>query len=209
MQLWGYVVMPALAVGGAASSMAAQNVGAGLWARVERTAQAGVLLNLALTGLLIALLYAVQDPLIALFLPGGPEALAVTRRVNELGLWGHMMLGVAFVLFAVVRATGAVLAPLAILAISLLAVRIPLALWLEPRIGAEAVWWTAPVSMGVAMLLAIAYYRFGGWRTARMLPAGGSRSGSASEGTQAPGSTSPPAVLAQPEPVPASAPGGG
>lgn len=171
MQLWGYVVMPALAVGAAASSTAAQNVGAGLWPRVERTARAGVLLNLALTGTLIALIYAIERPLIALFLPGGESALAVTSRVNALGLWGHLMLGVAFVLFAVVRATGAVMAPLVILAISLIGVRIPLALWLEPRIGAEAVWWTAPVSMAVAMLLAILYYRFGNWRAARMLPA--------------------------------------
>ena len=174
MQLWSYVVMPALAVGAAASTTAAQNVGAGLWARVERTALAGIALNLALTGALILVVYAVERPLIALFLPGGADALAVTHRVNQVGLWGHLMLGVAFVLFAVVRATGAVMAPLAILAISLLGVRIPLALWLEPRLGAEAVWWTAPVSMGVAMLLAILYFRFGPWRAARMLPPSGS-----------------------------------
>ena len=35
MQLWNYVQMPALAIGAAVSSMAAQNVGAGRWDRVE------------------------------------------------------------------------------------------------------------------------------------------------------------------------------
>jgi Na+-driven multidrug efflux pump len=35
MQLWNYVQMPALAIGAAVSSMAAQNVGAGRWDRVQ------------------------------------------------------------------------------------------------------------------------------------------------------------------------------
>jgi putative MATE family efflux protein len=180
MQLWGYVVMPALAVGAAASAMAAQNVGAGLWPRVEAVARSGVLLNTALTVALIASIYLVERPLIALFLPGGEGALAIAQRINQVGLWGHVMLGVAFVLFAVVRATGAVTPPLVILAVALLVVRVPLAWWLEPRIGAEAVWASAPVSMAIAMVLAIAYYRHGRWREARMLaPAPGPATASA------------------------------
>jgi putative MATE family efflux protein len=169
MQLWGYVVMPALAVGAAASSMAAQNVGAGLWSRVEAVARSGVALNTALTMALIASIYLVQTPLMQLFLPGGDAAIAIARRINQVGLWGHVMLGVAFVLFAVVRATGAVNPPLVILTVALLVVRVPLAWWLEPRIGAEAVWASAPVSMAIAMVLAIAYYRHGRWREARMM----------------------------------------
>ena len=34
-QLWTYIQMPAMAIGAAASSMAAQNVGAGKWDRVN------------------------------------------------------------------------------------------------------------------------------------------------------------------------------
>ena len=36
MQLWTYVQMPAMALGAAVSAMAAQNIGAGLWERVNR-----------------------------------------------------------------------------------------------------------------------------------------------------------------------------
>ena len=35
MQLWTYVQMPAMALGAAVSAMTAQNIGAGLWNRVE------------------------------------------------------------------------------------------------------------------------------------------------------------------------------
>src|SRR6267142_2816479 len=43
LQLWNYIQMPAYAVGMAASSMAAQNVGAGKWDRVDSVARVGVL----------------------------------------------------------------------------------------------------------------------------------------------------------------------
>src|SRR6185503_17016683 len=76
-QLWTYVQMPAMAIGAAATSMAAQNVGAGNWDRVERSAHAGILINVLLTGSLLVLVY-LADPYIAgLFLPGQPNAVAI------------------------------------------------------------------------------------------------------------------------------------
>ena len=53
LQLWTYVQMPAMAIGAACSTMAAQNVGAQRWDRVRGTARSGVLYNFLLTGVLI------------------------------------------------------------------------------------------------------------------------------------------------------------
>lgn len=41
----------------------------------------------------------------------------------------------------------------------------------EPKlgVGADAIWWSFPVSSLVSMLLSLAYYRWGGWRRARMM----------------------------------------
>jgi Na+-driven multidrug efflux pump len=68
MQLWTYVQMPAMAIGAACSTMAAQNVGAGLWPRVEATARTGVLFNFLLTGALIAPIILFDRSTLALFL---------------------------------------------------------------------------------------------------------------------------------------------
>src|SRR3546814_249893 len=54
LQLWTYIQMPAMAIGAACSSMAAQNVGAGQWDRVNATARTGTLVNFLMTGALIA-----------------------------------------------------------------------------------------------------------------------------------------------------------
>ena len=91
-----------------------------------------------------------------------------------------------FVLFGVVRSTGAVTPPLIILLISLFGVRIGFATLLAATWGQDAIWWSFPVSMVVSASLAIAYYRWGGWRTARMGPAAREAEDAANAGTAAP-----------------------
>lgn len=170
-QLWTYVQMPAMAIGAAVSSMAAQNVGAGKWERVERSAFSGVLINVLLTGSLVILLYFADPYLVGLFLPGQTTAIAAAEHINTIAGWSFILFGVTFVLFGVVRATGAVTPPLIILIISLFGVRIGFAELLEPHWGQDAIWWSFPISMAVSASLALAYYRWGGWRKARMGPA--------------------------------------
>ena len=169
LQLWTYVQMPAMAIGAACSSMAAQNVGAQLWGRVRATARQGVLFNFLLTGVLIAPLILLDRFTLALFLPDGSQALEAARHLNHIAVWSFLFFGVSFVISGVVRSTGAVLAPLLILAGSLWGVRVPFAELLQPYWGADAIWWSFPASSLVSMLLSLAYYRWGGWRKARML----------------------------------------
>jgi putative MATE family efflux protein len=169
-QLWTYIQMPALAIGAACSSMAAQNVGAGRWDRVEKIARAGIGFNLVLTGGLVALLYLTDRLALGLFLPADSGAIDIAVHINTVASWSFILFGVTIVLFGVVRATGAALPPLIILIIALLAVRVPFAWLLRDSLGAEAVWWSFPLAAGVSSVLAAAYYKFGGWRKARMLP---------------------------------------
>ncbi|WP_243048399.1 MATE family efflux transporter [Dyella sp. RRB7] len=168
-QLWTYVQMPAMAIGAAVSSMAAQNVGARLWDRVSRITKVGVLYNFLLSGALIALIYVFNGSALNLFLPGDSEALALARHLNSIAVWSFMFFGVTFVLFGVVRSTGAVVPPLVILFISMWLIRPPFALSLAPSIGADSIWWSFPLGSLASMLMAMGYYTWGGWRKAHML----------------------------------------
>jgi len=169
-QLWNYVQMPAFALGAAVSSMAAQNVGAGRWDRVARTARTGLLFVVLTTGSVVLLLVAVDAPALRLFLPPG-HAVEIARHVNLVAAPSWVFFGISMVLFGVVRSTGAVMAPVAVLFVALWVVRLPFATLLLPRFGADAIWWSFPLASLVAAGLAIAYYRFGGWRRARMMKA--------------------------------------
>ncbi|MBX3695619.1 MAG: MATE family efflux transporter [Steroidobacteraceae bacterium] len=172
MQVWSYVQMPAFAMGAAVSSMAAQNVGAGRWDRVGRTAVAGVSFQTLVTTASVILITVFARPLLGIFLPAESPALATAVHLNMIATWSFILFGITMVLFGVVRSTGAVVAPLVILIVTLWGLRFPLAASLMGRFGEDAIWWSFPASSLLSMLLAIAYYRFGHWRKARMMTAG-------------------------------------
>ena len=175
LQLWNYIQMPTFAVGMAVSAMAAQNVGAQKWERVNAIARVGVVFSVTITGAMALLIEILDTRAFQIFLPTGSVALQIAAHLNHIVTWSYVFFGVTMVLFGVVRATGAVMAPLVVLTLALLFVRVPLAQMLIGRYQIDAVWWSFPVSSALAAVLAILYYKYGGWRSARM--AGGPRQG--------------------------------
>jgi putative MATE family efflux protein len=169
LQIWNYIQMPAFAVGQAVSAMAAQNVGARKWDRVNRIAAIGVAFSIVITGSVVLLIELLGAPAFSPFLPAGSPGLAIAAHLNHIATPSYMFFAIALVLFATVRSTGAVMLPLAIMAVSLLLVRFPLADAFLPRYHADAIWWSFPVSSALAAVLAAIYYRVGGWRSARIV----------------------------------------
>jgi Na+-driven multidrug efflux pump len=169
LQLWTYVQMPAMAIGAACSSMAAQNVGAGRWDRVDATTKHGMGFNFLLTGALIVPLVLFDRTTLGWFLHDAHATIEVARHINHLAVGSFLFFGVTFVVAGVVRSTGAVVPPLLILGFALWGVRVPFASWLQPALGEDAIWWSFPASSLVSMVLSLAYYRYGRWRQARML----------------------------------------
>jgi putative MATE family efflux protein len=167
-QLWTYVQVPGNALAASMSAMAAMNIGAGRWERVEQIALRGCLASLAVSTTAALSIYALgaafDDLPLRLFIRGDGEVLAQARRINFIALWGWIALSITMGLFAVVRANGAMLAPTLIFVVTMWVFRVPFAVWLEPWLGSAAIWWSFPFGSITSALLAWAYYRWGGWR---------------------------------------------
>lgn len=168
MQLWTYVQMPAMALGAAVSAMAAQNIGARQWDRVGRITRVGIIQSLLITGALIVLLTLSDRTVLSLFMGPQSPALPIARHIHVLATWNFLLFGVTMVLFATVRANGAVWAPLIILAIGLVPVRFGWIFATHAWLGADAIWTSFPVSSSINLALSVIYYVKGGWRKARM-----------------------------------------
>lgn len=164
LQLWNYIQMPALAVSAAVSAMAAQNIGAGRWDRVGAINRSGIGTNLLMTGALIALLLLFDRPVLELFLGSGSPAIDVARHQQLIGSWSFLLFGVTMVLFGTMRANAVVLPPLIILGISMYPVRLAFYFAAYPMLGADALWWSFPVTSLASMLMALAVYRWSNWR---------------------------------------------
>jgi putative MATE family efflux protein len=168
LQLWNYIQMPAMAIGMAASSMAAQNVGAGRFDRLGRIALTGVLYNFLMTGFMAVVIYLANQQALSLFLRT-PESLVIAQHINQIVVWSFSLFGVSMVLSGVVRSTGAVVPPVLILFVSLWLLRVPFAVYMRDRLGVDAIWWSFPVASLASMVMSILYFRFGRWRSATMI----------------------------------------
>ncbi len=168
LQLWTYIQMPAMALGAAVSAMVAQNIGAGKWDRVNAITRVGVVQVLLITGGLVVLMTLADRAVLALFMGGDSPALPIARHIHLVATWNFVLFGVMMVLFATVRANGAVWAPLIILAIGLVPVRFGYIFATDGWLGADAIWTSFPVTSLINVALAAGYYLRGSWRKARM-----------------------------------------
>ncbi|WP_404339133.1 MATE family efflux transporter [Sphingomonas sp. MMS12-HWE2-04] len=163
-QLWTYIQMPAMAIGVAVSSMAAQNIGAGRWDRVGAITRSGLIYNTAITLVVIGAIILFDRPVMALFVGGDSPAIPIARHIQLLASWTFVMFGATMVMFSTVRANGATIAPLIILAITLFPIRFGFAVLGQTWIGPDALWLAFPLGSACSLGLAALYYRFGRWR---------------------------------------------
>jgi putative MATE family efflux protein len=168
LQLWTYIQMPAMALGAAVSAMVAQNIGAGKWERIGQVTRVGIVQSVLITGALIVLMTLADRAVLSLFMGPDSPALPIARHIHLIATWNFLLFGVMMVLFATVRANGAVWAPLIILAVGLVPIRFGWIFATYGWLGADSIWTSFPVTSLVNLLLAAAYYLQGGWKKARM-----------------------------------------
>ena len=163
-QLWNYVQMPSMAMGAAVSAIAAQNIGANRWDRVRAITNAGLVYNLLITGVAIALVTWFDRPLLGLFLGADSPSIPIAERIQLIAGWSLLFAGITMILFGTVRANAVVVGPLILMFINMLVLRLGFATLAQPWLGFEALWWAFPFSSIVGAGFSTAYYLHGGWR---------------------------------------------
>lgn len=164
MQLFTYIQMPAMAIGGAISAMAAQYIGARKWDRLDPLTKTGVMVNLVMTGVITVALILFDRPVLALFLGSDSPAVGLAQHIQLLASWNFIFFGMTMVMTATMRAGGAVWLPLIIITIALFPVRIGFYYATYGWLGSDAIWYSFPVAAFSALLIAYAFYRSTGWR---------------------------------------------
>lgn len=167
MNLWGYLQMPAFAISGAVSAMVAQNIGAGSHDRVSKVTNAGMLVNVGMTGLLAAAMVLFDRPLLTLFLGADSPAVPIAQHIQYISTWPYVLMGASMVVVGTMRSYGVVIVPLLIQAAALYPVRLGFYFAAYPYLGGDALWWSYPLSSATSVTLAWLYYTRGSWRQKR------------------------------------------
>jgi putative MATE family efflux protein len=164
LQVWNYIGMPAMAIGGAVSAMVAQHIGAGREDRVDAISRAGSVANLAMTGVLIAALVPFDRPVLELFLGAGSASVPAALHIQDIAIWTYLPFGITIVLFGTLRAYGVIYAQLLVLFAAMYGVRLGAYYVLYPVIGPDALWYSFLLSSVLSMVLTLAVYFYAPWR---------------------------------------------
>jgi putative MATE family efflux protein len=165
------VMIPALGLSMAISTLVGQNVGAGNMVRATNIAKLGALLGFSLLTVFAIVAYAFAPHIIAFFVPGDVAVIdggAVFLRTVCIS-WGF--LGLQLCLVGVLRATGNTFIPMILALVSQWLLQFPIAYVLShyTTMAEKGIWMAFPVSIIITSLITLAIYAKGDWKKKQMM----------------------------------------
>ena len=165
-RILSFIVIPALGLAIATTSLVGQNVGALKIKRAEKVANlSSQVAFFGLTGMGM-LLFFFAEPITAFFIPNDPEVIQDAAYFIKIMAPSFGLLGVQQVLNGVFNGAGFTKASMFISILNLWIIRFPLAYLLSNNtdLSYEGIWWAFPVSNAIAALVAFIYFKQGYWK---------------------------------------------
>jgi putative MATE family efflux protein len=165
------VMIPAMGLSMATSTMVGQYMGAGRVDRAERTNLIGCLL--AFFGLLLpgAVLFVAARPFCEFFVPQGGEVIDQAAVFIRITAFTFGLVGLQQVLTGTFRGAGDTVAPMVLAIVSLWVLQFPLAYVLSKQtsLGLEGIWWAFALANIIAAAITVMWYLRGDWKRKRLL----------------------------------------
>lgn len=160
------VVVPALGLSIATTSLVGQNIGAGRLDRAERVGNLGVFVAAIGLSFLGIVLFFLAEPLTRFFVPDDPHVIEVGARFIKIMAPTFGLLGIQQVLNGVFNGAGLTKISMLISVLVLWGARFPVAFMLSNNtpLSYEGIWWAFPISNAIAAVIAFIYYKRGSWK---------------------------------------------
>lgn len=165
-RILSFIIIPALGLGIATTSLVGQNIGALKIKRAEAVANlSNKIAFFGLTGIGI-IMFIFAEQLTAFFIPNDPTVIRDGALFIKIMAPSFGLLGVQQVTNGVFNGAGFTKASMLISILSLWVIRFPLAYILSynTELGHEGIWWAFPVSNLIAAIAAFTYFKMGYWK---------------------------------------------
>ncbi len=156
-RVMSYVQFPAMSIAISVSIFGAQAIGRGNADRLGSIVRTGLVMNLVLTGGLVALAYLFSRAIMSFFIIDA-AVLDLAQGLLHIVLWSSVLFGMATVFSGMMRASGTVLMPLLISIFAIAAIEVPAAVVLSRAIGIEGIWAAYPITFTAMFILQMSYY---------------------------------------------------
>jgi putative MATE family efflux protein len=165
-RILSFIIIPALGLAIATTSLVGQNIGAIKIKRAEKVANlSSQIAFFGLTGMGI-LMFFFAVPITAFFIPNDPDVINDAAYFIKIMAPSFGLLGVQQVLNGVFNGAGFTKASMLISILNLWIIRFPVAFMLSHKtdLSYEGIWWAFPISNLIAALAAFIYFKQGYWK---------------------------------------------
>ncbi|MFH1533963.1 MAG: MATE family efflux transporter [Nitrospirota bacterium] len=169
-ELMGLVILPALGLSMATSTMVGQNLGARNVERAEKASRKGVLIGFVILSVVGVLSFFFGETVSALFIPGEHSVIMESTKFIKIIAFSFGFIAIQQIFNGTFRGAGNTGTAMAISVVSLWGLQIPLAYILSTytSLGAEGLWWAFPVTNVCAGVIAYIVFVRGKWKKTRI-----------------------------------------
>jgi len=166
LRVFTFVIIPAFGISMAASTLVAQNIGAGERQRAERVAVYSTWVSLLLLGAVGIIFFVGATPITRFFVPEDAQLIAAGALVLKFMAASFIFSGVQLGLAGTFRGAGDTFITMLLAAIGVWLVQLPIAYLLSHHtdLGATGLWIMFPIAGAINTALALAYFKWGPWR---------------------------------------------
>lgn len=160
------VIIPALGLSMATSTLVGQNIGARRLDRATKVIWMSVLVSFILLSLIGVLVYFAAPFLAGMFVPGEVATVEVATTFIRIMAWTFGTIGVQMCLIGVFRAAGQMVTAMLLTMTSQFLIQIPLAWWLsnQTALGIDGIWWTFPATNTLMVIITALWFMRGDWK---------------------------------------------
>ncbi|HSI00303.1 MAG TPA: MATE family efflux transporter [Reyranella sp.] len=165
------IIIPAMGLSMAVSTLVGQNIGAGNIERAAQIGRLGALLGFASLSAVGLLVFSFPRTIVAFFVPSDPAVIEAGAEFLRIGAPAWGFLGLQFALTGVLRASGNMVVTMVLTLVSQWVVLFPLAYVLSKPagLGMQGIWWAFPAANVAIALVTLGVYAKGDWKKTRLL----------------------------------------
>lgn len=166
-----FVVIPAMGLSMATTTLVAQNLGAGKLERAEQTALIASFSSFLIPTVGGLFLYLFSVPLATFFVPKSPETIAESAHFLRIISLALGCIGLQHTLTGTLRGAGNTLAAMVLTIVAAWVIQFPTAYVLSRHtsLGIDGIWWSHPVAMLLSVIVTLVWFLGGDWKRTKLL----------------------------------------
>jgi putative MATE family efflux protein len=166
-----FIIIPAMGLAMATTTLVGQNMGAGKVKRAEQTTLVASLISFLVPTIAGAILFLLAKPISAIFVPQSGAAIAESAMFIRITAFTFGLIGLQHVITGALRGAGDTMAAMTLSLISTWVILFPVAYVLSRHtsLGARGIWWSYPIANVISAVISVGWFLGGDWKQTKLV----------------------------------------